>query len=105
MMVFALGSLKMTLAFLVFVLSVSVSYSQNQEESVFFINRGKNLEWISHSTNDDALHHIISKEVFRHLEIRKGKIDGLQSKSDWLTYRDNLKEKFNASLSKFEKTP
>ena len=77
MMVFSLGSLKMTLAFLVFILSVSVSYSQNQEESVFFINRGKNLEWISHSTNDDALHHIISKEVFRHLEIRKGKIDGL----------------------------
>ncbi|MFD2788403.1 acetylxylan esterase [Arenibacter sp. H213] len=83
----------------------SVVNAQNPEESVFHINRGKTLDWISYKSHDDALQRIISNEAFYHLEKRKEVIDGLRTKLDWLSYRDSIKIILNSPLSKFAKTP
>ncbi len=80
-------------------------YSQNEESSVFYVNRGENLEWISFSSNNDALYRIISNEAFKHLENRKNLVTGLETKADWLAYQNTVKQKLSSSLSKFEKSP
>ncbi|GGW24446.1 alpha/beta hydrolase family protein [Arenibacter certesii] len=74
-------------------------------ESVFHINRGKTADWISYKSHDDALQRITNNEVFLHLEKRQERIDGLKTKSDWISYRDSIKKLLIAPLSKFEKTP
>lgn len=83
----------------------SALYSQKDESSVFYVNRGKNLEWLSFSSNNDALYRIISNEAFKHLENRKNLVTGLETKADWLAYQNSVKQKLCSSLSKFEKSP
>lgn len=82
-----------------------VCYSQIEEESVFFVGRGKNHRWISHPSSDDALYQIISKEALQHLEKRKNKVVGLKTEADWFAYQNAIKEKLTEPLSKFEKSP
>lgn len=91
---------------ILFILFVhSTLYSQNEESSVFYVNRGKNLEWLTFSSNNDALYRIISNEAFKHLENRKNLVTGLETKADWLAYQNTVKQKLSSSLSKFEKSP
>jgi len=80
-------------------------YSQNDESSAFFINRGEDREWISYSTNHDALYQIISNEALKHLEIRKNHIATLHTKSDWREYQSSIRQKLSSSLSRFKKSP
>jgi len=91
---------------ILFILFVHSSlYSQKEESSVFYVNRGKNLEWLSFSSNNDALYRIISNEAFKQLETRKNLVTGLELKADWLAYQNTVKQKLSASLSKFGKSP
>lgn len=83
----------------------SFSYSQNDENSVFFVNRGKSREWISYQSNSNALYQIISNEAFQQLEKRERLVSNLNTKEEWLDYQTSIKEKLSSSLSKFEKSP
>ncbi|MBD0778255.1 acetylxylan esterase [Maribacter sp. ANRC-HE7] len=105
MVFFSIRSLRFTLLLLNFFLVSNVLNAQIPVESVFHVNRGKTNEWISHKSNDDALQRIINNAAFQYLEKRQGTIDGLKTKSDWLSYRDSIKNILISPLSKFEKTP
>ncbi|WP_051254026.1 alpha/beta hydrolase family protein [Arenibacter latericius] len=101
----SIRNLRFSLFFLYLLFVDGVLNAQTPVESVFHINRGKTADWISYKPNDDALQRIINNEAFLHLERRQERIDGLKSKSDWISYRDSIKEILIAPLSKFEKTP
>lgn len=95
-----------SLLLIIFLILISNNLiSQNNENSVFFVNRGKNLEWLSYPTKQDALYQVISNTAFKQLENRKDQISTLKTKADWQEYQAKIKELISSSLSKFEKTP
>lgn len=91
------------LPLLLLLISLSLG-AQNISPSVF-INNGNNSEWLLYKNNDEALYKIITNSAFKLLDQRKEKINGLQTRADWLNYQTKLKEKYGESLKKFKKTP
>lgn len=79
--------------------------AQENSKSVFIANRGNDSYWLLQKNNHQALYKIIADEAFDLLEQRTIRIKNLNSKADWEKYQNNMKEKFGASLAKFEKTP
>ena len=79
--------------------------AQNITPSVFNANRGNDSKWLLYKNNDEALYKIITDRAFELLNQRKEKINGLQTRADWLNYQTELKEKYGESLKKFKKTP
>lgn len=91
-------------AFATFFLLVFMTFAQEPSRSVFY-NQGNNRTWISYQNNNQALYRIISNDAFSLLAERNEQVCQLQTKGDWEKYQQELKEKFGASLSKFQKTP
>jgi cephalosporin-C deacetylase-like acetyl esterase len=58
-----------------------------------------------YQNNNQALYKIITNEAFTLLEQREQHIKNLSTKADWTIYQNDLKNKFGASLTKFQKTP
>lgn len=98
----------MRLTFLTFILLLPLAievYAQENNPSVFAPHTGRFKNWIVYQHPQTALYDIITNEAFRLLDKREEKINRLQTKEDWESYRTDLKDKVFASLSKFEKTP
>ncbi len=93
-------------SFIILALLVTpLSYAQEGESSVFFVNRGKKQEWLSFPSKQDALYRIISNTAFEQLENRKNRLASLNTRSDWQKYQNEINQMLCASLSKFKKTP
>jgi hypothetical protein len=93
-------------SFIILALLVTpLSYAQEGESSVFFVNRGKKQEWLSFPSKQDALYRIISNTAFEQLENRKNRLASLNTRSDWQKYQNEINQTLYASLSKFKKTP
>ena len=93
-------------SFIILALLVTpLSYAQEGESSVFFVNRGKKQEWLSFPSKQDALYRIISNAAFEQLENRKNRLSSLNTRSDWQKYQNEINQTLCASLSKFKKTP
>lgn len=78
--------------------------AQEPIKSVFY-STGNNQPWILYQNNNQALYKIITNEAFTLLEQREQHIKNLSTKADWTNYQNELKRKFGASLTKFQKTP
>ena len=90
---------------LLFVLISISAGAQNISPSVFNSGKGSESQWLLYKNNDEALYKIITDKAFNLLDERKEKIDQLQTRTDWLNYQTELKEKYRESLNKFKKTP
>lgn len=79
-------------------------FSQNVQTSVFNNYEGES-KWIVYQNNYRALYQILYDEAVHQLNKRAAYISGLQSRTDWNEYQQNLRNKFDAPLTKFEKNP
>ncbi len=79
--------------------------AQEVSKSALNANRGNDRSWIMYQNNDQALYRIIVNEAISLLEMRKEKVNSLETKEDWLNYQKDLKSKFCVSPEKFNKTP
>jgi cephalosporin-C deacetylase-like acetyl esterase len=95
---------RLVLPILFFLISIS-AFAQNISPSVFNSGKGSESQWLLYKNNDEALYKIITDKAFNLLDKRKEKIDQLQTRTDWLNYQTELKEKYRESLNKFKKTP
>jgi len=90
--------------FSILILSIFQLVAQEPSKSVFY-SVGNNRPWILYENNNQALYKIITNEAFTLLEQREQHIKNLSTKADWINYQNELKRKFGASLTKFQKTP
>ncbi len=93
------------LIILLFFISNFAILANSQEDTYSAFSTGKGKQWMLYKHNNEALYSIITDEALDLLDGRKEKIDKLQTKEEWLSYRDKIKKTFRASLDKFEKTP
>jgi cephalosporin-C deacetylase-like acetyl esterase len=89
--------------FSILILSIFQLIAQEPSKSVFY-SAGNNRPWILYQNNNQALYKIITNEAFTLLEQREQQIKNLTTKADWTNYQNELKRKFGASLTKFQKT-
>lgn len=92
------------LTFALLTLSLPV-LAQEPAESVFFANRGGDLQWLTYQDNHRALYRIITDDVFDLLEDRAENISKFQSAEDWKSWQNKIKTALCGSLAKFKKTP
>jgi hypothetical protein len=90
--------------FSILILSIFQLVAQEPSKSAFY-SAGNNRPWILYQNNNQALYKIITNEAFTLLEQREQHIKNLSTKADWTNYQNELKSKFGASLTKFQKTP
>lgn len=90
---------------LALLLIFGASFGQEEIQSVFYSNMGKDIKWFSYQSNNQALYKIISDEAFRLLDARSEKVSDLNTKEDWQNYQQKLKTEMFASLDKFKKSP
>ena len=93
------------MAFLMFLLVSANANGQEDIQSVFYPNTGRNTRWLTYKNNNQALYKIITEEAFRMLDYRAENISELDSKEKWIAYQENLGTSLFASPDKFKKTP
>ena len=96
--------MKRPITFILVFLFVFQLFAQEPSKSVFY-SAGNNRPWIMYQNNNQTLYKIITNEAFTLLEQREQHIKNLSTKADWTIYQNELKRKFGASLTKFQKTP
>ena len=96
--------MKRLITFSILFLIVFQLIAQELSKSAFY-SAGNNQPWILYQNNNQALYKIITNEAFTLLEQREQHIKNLSTKADWTIYQNELKSKFGASLTKFQKTP
>jgi cephalosporin-C deacetylase-like acetyl esterase len=90
--------------FSILILSIFQLVAQEPSKSAFY-SAGNNRPWILYQNNNQALYKIITNEAFTLLEQREQHVKNLSTNADWTNYQNELKSKFGASLTKFQKTP
>ena len=96
--------MKRAITFSILLLFVIQLFAQEPVKSAFY-SAGNNRPWILYQNNNQALYNIITNEAFTLLEQREQHVKNLSTKVDWTIYQNELKSKFGASLTKFQKTP
>lgn len=95
---------RLSVIFSFLITSVFLTLAQEKPQSVFSTNSG-NKVWLFYQNNHQALYKIMSDEAFELLEQRAERVKELDTKEEWTDYQQELKEKYRASLEKFQKTP